>query len=75
MTAETGSPTRTARPPVVVLLGGPSAEHDVSIVSGTATDVRRLAERVHAAILERDGVDLRFEIEFVGDWTGWEAEP
>jgi D-alanine-D-alanine ligase len=24
------------RPPVVVLLGGPSAEHDVSIVSGTA---------------------------------------
>ena len=26
----------TMRPPVVVLLGGPSAEHDVSIVSGTA---------------------------------------
>ena len=25
-----------AYPPVVVLLGGPSAEHDVSIVSGTA---------------------------------------
>ena len=25
-----------ARPPVVVLLGGPSAEHDVSVVSGTA---------------------------------------
>jgi D-alanine-D-alanine ligase len=25
-----------ARPPVAVLLGGPSAEHDVSIVSGTA---------------------------------------
>ena len=24
------------RPPVVVLLGGPSAEHDVSVVSGTA---------------------------------------
>ena len=23
-------------PPIVVLLGGPSAEHDVSIVSGTA---------------------------------------
>ena len=28
--------TSTAPPPVVVLLGGPSAEHDVSIVSGTA---------------------------------------
>ena len=26
----------TDRPPVVVLLGGPSAEHDVSVVSGTA---------------------------------------
>ena len=25
-----------SRPPVVVLLGGPSAEHDVSVVSGTA---------------------------------------
>ena len=28
--------TASTRPPVVVLLGGPSAEHDVSIVSGTA---------------------------------------
>jgi D-alanine-D-alanine ligase len=27
---------RPAYPPIVVLLGGPSAEHDVSIVSGTA---------------------------------------
>ena len=26
----------TSLPPVVVLLGGPSAEHDVSVVSGTA---------------------------------------
>ncbi len=33
-----------ARPPVVVLFGGPSAEHDVSIVSGTAI-VAGLAER------------------------------
>ena len=30
-----GAPIR-AYPPIVVLLGGPSAEHDVSIVSGTA---------------------------------------
>jgi D-alanine-D-alanine ligase len=29
----------SARPPVVVLLGGPSAEHDVSVVSGTAMAV------------------------------------
>jgi UDP-N-acetylmuramate dehydrogenase len=40
---------------------------------GSATDVRRLAERVRAEILARDGVDLAFEIEFVGDWTGWET--
>ena len=26
----------SSRPPVVVVLGGPSAEHDVSIVSGSA---------------------------------------
>jgi D-alanine-D-alanine ligase len=37
----------TARPPVVVLLGGPSAEHDVSVVSGTA-----IAEALAAAGLD-----------------------
>jgi len=40
---------------------------------GTASDVRRLVELVAATILERDGVALKREIEFVGDWTGWEA--
>ena len=30
------SPDERAYPPIAVLLGGPSAEHDVSIVSGTA---------------------------------------
>ena len=40
---------------------------------GSAADVRRLAERVRAEVLARDGVSLAFEIEFVGDWTGWEA--
>jgi len=37
-----------AHPPVVVLFGGPSAEHDVSIVSGTAI----------VAALRADGLDL-----------------
>ena len=32
----TTAASTSTRPPVVVLLGGPSAEHDVSIVSGTA---------------------------------------
>ena len=40
---------------------------------GTASDVRRLAERVRAEIHARHGVELAFEIEFVGDWSGWEA--
>ena len=37
----------------------------------TAADVRRLADRVRATIRESDGIDLTFEVEFVGDWTGW----
>jgi UDP-N-acetylmuramate dehydrogenase len=40
---------------------------------GTAADVRRLAERVRAEVLRGQGVALAFEIEFVGDWTGWAA--
>ncbi|MEP6639875.1 MAG: UDP-N-acetylmuramate dehydrogenase [Chloroflexota bacterium] len=40
---------------------------------GVASDVRRLAEIVRAEVLARHGVDLRFEIEFVGDWTDWEV--
>ncbi|HEV8402120.1 MAG TPA: D-alanine--D-alanine ligase family protein [Candidatus Limnocylindrales bacterium] len=46
-----------ARPPVVVLLGGPSAEHDVSVVSGTAI-AEALAADGHAAeqvLIDLDG--------------------
>jgi UDP-N-acetylmuramate dehydrogenase len=38
---------------------------------GTAADVRRLAERVRGEISTRYGVALEFEIEFLGDWSGW----
>ena len=49
----------TAHPPIVVLLGGPSAEHDVSIVSGTA---------IAAALLEA-GDDVRqVLIDLDGGW-------
>ena len=41
---------------------------------GTADDVRRVAERVRGEIRERNGVELRFEIEFVGDWSTWTSE-
>ena len=48
-----------AWPPVVVLLGGPSAEHDVSVVSGTA-----IAESLAAA-----GLDVRqVLIDLDGSW-------
>jgi D-alanine-D-alanine ligase len=49
----------TAHPPIVVLLGGPSAEHDVSVVSGTA-----IAE----ALIGR-GDDVRqVLIDLAGSW-------
>ncbi len=47
------------RPPVVVLLGGPSAEHDVSVVSGTAI----------AAALAAAGLDVeQVLIDLDGRW-------
>ena len=39
---------------------------------GSAADVRRLGELVRARVREAHGIELRFEIEFVGDWSGWE---
>ena len=48
-----------AWPPVIVLLGGPSAEHDVSIVSGTAI----------AAALSEAGLEVRqVLIDLAGAW-------
>ena len=38
---------------------------------GTAADVRRLMDRVRAAVAESSGVELMPEIVFIGDWTGW----
>ena len=45
------------RPPVVVLLGGPSAEHDVSVVSGTAIAEALVAEgyRTDQVLIDLDG--------------------
>lgn len=39
--------------------------------SATAADVRRLGDRVRATIQARTGIELEYEIEFVGDWAGW----
>ena len=49
------APDPSGRPPIVVLLGGPSAEHDVSIVSGTAI-AEALAGEGHA--VEQVLIDL-----------------
>ncbi len=38
---------------------------------GSAADVRRLADHVRGVVAERHGVELVFEIEFLGDWAGW----
>ncbi len=45
------------RPPVVVLLGGPSAEHDVSVVSGTAIAdaLREAGLEVRQVLIDLDG--------------------
>lgn len=39
--------------------------------TGTAADVRRLAEHARAVVAERHGVELEFEVTFSGDWAGW----
>jgi UDP-N-acetylmuramate dehydrogenase len=38
---------------------------------GSAADVRRLAERVRAEVRQQAGIDLAFEIVFLGDWSSW----
>ncbi|HEX5397335.1 MAG TPA: UDP-N-acetylmuramate dehydrogenase [Candidatus Limnocylindria bacterium] len=35
----------------------------------SAADVRALGDHVRAVVAERSGVELQYEIEFVGDWT------
>jgi D-alanine-D-alanine ligase len=47
----------TGHPPIVVLLGGPSAEHDVSVVSGTAIAEALLdgGDDVRQVLIDLDG--------------------
>lgn len=49
--------SRSSRPPVTVLYGGPSAEHDVSIVSGTAIAdaLAGAGVRVEQVLIDLDG--------------------
>ncbi|CAN5566480.1 UDP-N-acetylmuramate dehydrogenase [soil metagenome] len=47
----------------------------VNDAKGSGTDVRRLGEEVQATVRRERGVELRFEIVFAGDWSGWERVP
>lgn len=38
---------------------------------GTAADVRRVGDHVRDVVATQSGVELVYEIEFVGDWEGW----
>jgi UDP-N-acetylmuramate dehydrogenase len=44
----------------------------VNDAGGTAADVRSLGEQVREIVRSERGVELVFEIAFVGDWRGWE---
>jgi UDP-N-acetylmuramate dehydrogenase len=56
------------------MVSGKHANFIVNDHTGTASDVRRLAEHVRAEVRARHGVELVFEVEFVGDWSGWTGE-
>jgi UDP-N-acetylmuramate dehydrogenase len=40
----------------------------------SAADVRCLAETARAEVARMFGVELVYEVQFMGDWTGWEQE-
>jgi UDP-N-acetylmuramate dehydrogenase len=40
----------------------------------TAADVRHLAEVARAAVATRFGIELVYEVQFVGDWPDWQLE-
>jgi len=46
----------------------------VNDAKGTAADVRAVAEHVRAEVRRRTGIDLVFEVEFAGDWSGWSPQ-
>lgn len=55
-----------------------STKHANFIVNdrhGTAADVRGLAEHLRAEVLAHHGIGLAYEVEFIGDWSGWPLDP
>ncbi len=42
--------------------------------AGTASDVRRLGELVRATVARERGIELAFEVVFMGDWVAWDDQ-
>ena len=42
----------------------------INDASASASDVRRLGEEIRDIVHRERGIELRFEVEFVGDWSG-----
>ena len=60
-------------------LGGASIseKHANFIVNeggATASEVRRLGETARKAVAQRFGIDLTYEVQFIGDWSDWDRE-
>ena len=54
-----------------------SARHANFIVNdrgATAADIRHLAEIARSEVARRFGVDLVYEVQFLGDWSSWRQE-
>ena len=43
----------------------------VNLGEATAADIRSLGERARRAVADQFGIELEFEVQFVGDWSGW----
>jgi UDP-N-acetylmuramate dehydrogenase len=39
--------------------------------TASAADVRRLGDHVRSVVAATTGIELRYEVEFAGDWEGW----
>jgi UDP-N-acetylmuramate dehydrogenase len=39
--------------------------------TASAADVRRLGDHVRSVVAAATGIELRYEVEFAGDWEGW----
>ena len=40
----------------------------------SAANVRRLAEEAQSAVAKRFGIELVYEVQFLGDWSDWQRE-